>query len=281
MDTSRWAFTLCADDYAISPAVSAGILELLEAGRISATGAITSSRFWPEWAGALAGFAGRAGLGVHLNLTLGEPLGAMPDLAPAGRFLPVRNLIAASRAGRLPAAEISGEIARQLDAFTAATGRIPDFVDGHQHVQALPAVRNALLSLLRERDWHHRVWVRDSGDRVPAILRRRIEVPKALAVAALSRGFAAAARSAGVRTNRGFSGFSAFSPARDYGRDFSRYLAAPGKRHLVMCHPGRVDDALRALDPVTDSRERELAFFASDEFLEILQQYNAELSAGP
>lgn len=281
MSNSSWTFTLCADDYAISPAVSAGIIELLEAGRISATGAMTNSKFWPELAPALAAFSGKAGLGVHLNLTLGAPLGAMPGLAPSAELPSLRTLIAASRAGRLPADEIRAEIDRQLDAFAAATGLVPDFVDGHQHVQALPAVRNGLLEILRERDWHHRVWVRDSSDRVPAILRRRIEVPKALAVAALSRGFGAAARSAGVHTNQGFSGFSAFNAGRDYGRDFARYLAAPGQRHLIMCHPGRVDDALRALDPVTDSRERELAFFASGEFQEVLQQHNAELTPGP
>ncbi|HUN11578.1 MAG TPA: ChbG/HpnK family deacetylase, partial [Rhabdaerophilum sp.] len=34
-------FVLCADDYGMTPAVSRGILRLIEAGRISATGAMT------------------------------------------------------------------------------------------------------------------------------------------------------------------------------------------------------------------------------------------------
>jgi predicted glycoside hydrolase/deacetylase ChbG (UPF0249 family) len=36
-----------------------------------------------------------------------------------------------------------------------------------------------------------------------------------------------------------------------------------------MCHPGEVDEALRALDPATESRLNELAFFRSARFEEI------------
>jgi predicted glycoside hydrolase/deacetylase ChbG (UPF0249 family) len=36
-----------------------------------------------------------------------------------------------------------------------------------------------------------------------------------------------------------------------------RFLEMPGQRHLVMCHPGHVDDTLRRLDPVVESRETE------------------------
>ncbi len=41
-------FVLCADDYAMTPAVSRGILALLEAGRITATGAMTNRPSWPQ-----------------------------------------------------------------------------------------------------------------------------------------------------------------------------------------------------------------------------------------
>ncbi len=38
-----------------------------------------------------------------------------------------------------------------------------------------------------------------------------------------------------------------------------------------MCHPGKVDDELRRLDPVTDQREREYAYLAGDEFAALLR----------
>ena len=42
-----------------------------------------------------------------------------------------------------------------------------------------------------------------------------------------------------------------------------------------MCHPGYVDDALRRLDPVVESRERELAFLTSTAFARTLERANA------
>ena len=35
---------------------------------------------------------------------------------------------------------------------------------------------------------------------------------------------------------------------------------------LVMCHPGQVDAELQRLDPLTDLREREYAYFCGDDF---------------
>lgn len=257
---------LCADDYAFTPAVSAGVREALAAGRLSATSVMTTRPGWPNEAGPLKTVLGEAEAGLHLTLTVGAPLGPMPLLAPDGALPAVGALIKQAVAGRLPIAEIAAEIDRQLDAFEAAFGAPPAFVDGHQHVQVLPGLRDALLDALARRGWAGRIWVRDSADAMMRTLRRGVETRKALTVAALARGFAAAARARGVATNQGFSGFSSFDARRDFGADFARYLVAPGPAHLVMCHPGRVDAELAALDPVTDSRPRELEFLLSPEF---------------
>lgn len=257
---------LCADDYAFTPAVSAGIREALAARRLSATSVMTTRPGWPGEAAALREVLGEAEAGVHLTLTVGAPLGPMPAFAAQGEFPPVGAVIRQAVAGRLPMGEIAAEIDRQLDAFVAAFGEPPAFVDGHQHVQTLPGVRDALLDALARRGWAGRLWVRDSADTVARILRRGVETGKALTVATLATGFAAAARRRAVAVNHGFSGFSSFDSARDFGADFARYLVAPGAAHLVMCHPGRVDAELAALDPVVDSRPRELDFFLSEAF---------------
>jgi hypothetical protein len=39
-----------------------------------------------------------------------------------------------------------------------------------------------------------------------------------------------------------------------------------------MCHPGTVDSELRRLDPLTDLREREYAYFLGDGFPLLLQR---------
>ena len=270
-----FGFSLCADDYAMTPAVSRGILQVLDAGALSATSVMTTSPWWAESAPALRQYAGCADIGLHLNLTTGSPLGSMPGLAPAGALPAIGTFL--SGAARLPLAEINAEIGRQIDAFTAVWGAPPDHLDGHQHVHALPAIRDLVLDHLDRRGWAGKVWLRDSTDHVRRILRRGTSLKKALGLAWLERGAASQARQRGYAANEGFSGFSAFRPGTDYAALFARFLRAPGPRHLVMCHPGYVDDALRRLDPVTDSREEELRYLLSPAFAAVLAERGARL----
>ncbi len=271
-------FILCADDYALSPAVSRGIIEALSAGRISATGVMTTRPGWPQTAAALRPYAASADIGLHLNLTVGAPLTRMPQLAPGGVLPPLRTLLAQARRGLLPEAEIRAEIDAQLDAFALHRHNPPDFLDGHQHVQLLPGVRGWIFDALEQRGLAGAVYLRGGTDRLTAILRRRIQLAKALYVARLARGFGREARSRGFATNTSFAGFSGFDASADTAAAFSRFLTAPGARHLVMCHPGHVDAELVALDPVTGARERELAFLMSDAFPALLARHSATLA---
>ncbi|MDP2357103.1 MAG: ChbG/HpnK family deacetylase [Beijerinckiaceae bacterium] len=272
---------LCADDYGLSPAVSAGILEALAAGRLNATGAMTNQPNWKPAARDLHALQGRgrpqdALFGVHLNLTMGKPLTGAAALASSGSFPQLATFLR----GRLPRealVDVTAEIRAQLDAFEEAMGRAPDFIDGHQHVHVLEPVRGLLLDEAQRRGYAGKVWLRDSADRPDRILRRGVEAKKALALAWFGRGFAKEARARGFEVNEGFSGFSAFDAARDYGADFARYLAQPGARHLVMCHPGHVDEELKSLDPVTTTREQELAFLLSDGFAAAMEKAGARL----
>lgn len=268
---------LCADDYGLSPAVSAGILEALVAGRLNATGAMTNQPNWKPASRDLQALEGRAALfGVHLNLTMGRPITAAAALAPSGRFPQLSTFLR----GKLPRealVDVAHEIRAQLDAFEDAMGRAPDFIDGHQHVHVLEPVRGLLFEEAQRRGYAGKVWLRDSTDRPDRILRRGVETKKALALAWFGRGFAKDARAKGFEVNEGFSGFSAFDSTRSYSADFARYLAQPGARHLVMCHPGHVDDELKSLDPVTTTRELELAFLLSDDFVAAMEKAGARL----
>ena len=51
-----------------------------------------------------------------------------------------------------------------------------------------------------------------------------------------------------------------------FAKIFPRFLDGLPDGGLVMCHPGHVDAELEALDPLTHQREREFAYFSSDEF---------------
>lgn len=274
------SIVLCADDYAMNGGVSEGILALAEAGRISATSCMTNAPDWSRYAQALKRFDGRLGIGLHLTLTWGEPLGPMPRFAPGGAFPALEGVMRQALLRRLDRAELQVEIGRQLDVFSTGFGREPDFIDGHQHVQVLPVVREALLAVLVERGLARRLWLRDSSDRVASILARRVAAPKALLVHALAAGFRRAAADAGFATNAGFSGYSAFDPARPVGPDMARYLEALGKKPLVMCHPG-LPDASDPDEKIGPAREREYAYLASDAFTALLKQRGLRLANAP
>lgn len=252
-------FVLCADDFALTRGVSRSILELLALGKLSATGAMTNRPHWKALAGELSAFSGRADLGLHLNLTCAAPLGSMARVAPGGIFPSLSELARAAAASRAARVEIEAEIARQLDAFEEGLGRAPDFVDGHQHVHVLPGVRGAVLRAIQRRYPEGTVYLRDPADSASAIRQRGVAVGKALVIAGLALGLRPQALRRGIRVNRGFSGVSPFDPARDFGADLQRFLIAPGPAHLVMCHPGHVDDELATLDPVIATRPLEHA----------------------
>ena len=252
-------FVLCADDFALTDGVSRSILALIEAGRLSAAGAMTNRPHWRNFAAAFGALADRADLGLHLNLTCATPLTAMPRLAPGGELPSLPDLARAAVTSPTVRHEIASEIARQLDAFEDAMGGPPAFVDGHQHVHVLPGVRRALLDAVSRRYPRGSLYLRDPHDSPAAIRARGVAVGKALTISALALGFRRAALRRGFPVNRGFAGVVAFDPQRDFAADLRRFLLRPGPAHLVMCHPGFVDDELARLDPVVATRPVEHA----------------------
>lgn len=249
---------LCADDYAMTEGVSRGIEDLAAAGCLSATSAMTGMRHWPARAARIRELSGEVAVGLHFNLTLGEPLGPMPRLAPSGRLPLVGELVTRAVKGDIDTAEIEAETLRQLDAFEAAFGAPPDFLDGHQHVHALPRVRTAVLAALRHRYAGRQLLIRDPSTGVAAAVRMGVATAKSMLLTGLSTGFARAVREAGFMANEGFAGVSAFETGVARA-ELTQFSKVEGRFPIVMCHPGFADAELASLDPLTARREEELA----------------------
>ena len=137
----------------------------------------------------------------------------------------------------------------QLAAFSELFGRAPDFVDGHQHAQLFPQVRDAFLRAVKEAAPD--AWVRQGGRNQP--LAQRLGAPKALVLDILSAQFRKPRRARRHRLQ------SRLSPAPmifrrqpDFGALMRQFLDGLPEGGLVMCHPGFVDDTLVSLDPLTD-----------------------------
>jgi predicted glycoside hydrolase/deacetylase ChbG (UPF0249 family) len=248
---------LCADDYALTEGVSRAIGELAAARRLSATSALVSTAHWPATVRRLLAHRRHLAIGLHLNFTLGAPLGAMPRLAPTGRLPALPALLAWSLLGLLSRREIGDEINRQLDRFEQGLGHPPDHIDGHQHVQALPVIRTALLDAVARRYAASKPLVRDPSDRLGAIAARGLAPAKATLVHVLATGFAAAAARRGLPVNDGISGYSSYSADAPYTQELEKAFTSPASRHIVMCHPGHPDAELAEIDPVVARRRME------------------------
>jgi predicted glycoside hydrolase/deacetylase ChbG (UPF0249 family) len=154
----------------------------------------------------------------------------------------------------------------QLAAFNEMFGRAPDFVDGHQHAQLFPQVRDAFLSAVKQAAPN--AWVRQGGRNRPLV--RRLGTPKALLLDFLSAQFRRRAARAGIAFNPGFAGAYDFAQEPDFGMLMRQFLAELPEHGLIMCHPGFVDETLISLDPLTTQREHEHAFLGGEEFPRLL-----------
>jgi predicted glycoside hydrolase/deacetylase ChbG (UPF0249 family) len=260
--------TLCADDFAMHPAIDDAVVQLAHRGRLSATSCMTTSPRWAEAARTLADAPRTLATGLHLNLTEGHG-----DAAPT-----LGTVLIDAYARRLDGAGIAQAIARQLDDFEQAMRRTPDFIDGHQHVHQLPVVRDALLAMLERRY--------AGAKQAPAIratvpVRWRWAAGKA-GVLALLGGLRLQRLLArrGLRHNRGFAGvygFDAATPA-DYGRHMERWLAACGDGTLLMCHPANAEVTG---DAIAAARVVEFDYLASDAFGDALRRHGVVLSGCP
>lgn len=259
---------MCADDYGLAPGVSIAIAELIAAGRLSATSAMSSLPDWRRAAPELRAVVAHspADVGLHLTLTDHRPITAASGLAEGGRLPALGRLLKQALAGRLPRDAVREELRAQLDAFEDAWGAPPDYIDGHQHVHLLAGVREAVVEEVLRRYPRGRVWVRDCVEAPARSLRRGVAAPKALFISALGLPLRRLLRSAGIPANDGFSGLHDFGATQPLAAKMRRFLAELGPLPLVHVHPGRVDEALRACDSLTTPREAELAYLASDAF---------------
>ena len=268
---------LCADDYGISPAVSAAIRELVARRLINATSAmVVTPSFSSREASSLREAAGaRAAIGLHLTLT--APFRPLTDFAPRrnGAFLPLSDMASRALVRRLDRSRLETEIASQFAAFRDAFGRSPDYIDGHQHIHVFPQISDALVRAINREA--PQAWLRQCGRAASAP--KSLADPKGYILDALSARLRRLAAQHGVRTNPAFAGTYSFRPDADFSKLFDEFLDGLPDGGLVMCHPGKVDRELRELDPLTDLREREYAFFLGERFPRLLAERGYALAS--
>jgi hypothetical protein len=201
-----------ADDFGLTPGVSAGILRAHRHGIVTSTTVIVTGAIPPAQIDAALGSG--IGIGLHVNLTFGAPItGARSLVDGGGRFM--RDPLQALSRAKRP--EIESEIEAQLERFEVLFRRGPTHVDTHHHIGLHSPVREAVLSLAGRR----RLPVRSQG-------------PTARQVA----------RSAGLATPDHFFGESGPGAYWTLARALSHLKRLPGGVSEFMVHPGYCDEAL-------------------------------------
>ncbi len=254
--------SLCADDFGQSAAINAGVLSLLASGRLQATSVLSEGPVWAEGAARLKALLSstnpQADVGLHLNLT--HPFEGAILARPLPHWLLSCTLRLASKH------EVRDSFLRQVEAFVRHYDRLPDYLDGHQHVHAFPVVRDAVMEII-DQCWQGqtvRPWLR-----VPERLTGDDAAFKAFVLRASTRGFGALAESHGLRTTPAFGGLYSLQPDDGFEGRIKRWLRESPDGTLIMCHPGLTNrEAPDASDPIAPARAVEYAYLSGEAFLD-------------
>lgn len=131
-----------ADDFGLTSAVNAGIVEAYERGVLRSTSLIVTA---PGFEDAVARAKAAPGLDVGVHLTLVEEAPALPperipSLLSGGRFWPTHGAVGQRwLSRRWRTGEACAELVAQLERY-GATGLPASHYDGHQHLHLLPGV---------------------------------------------------------------------------------------------------------------------------------------------
>jgi len=192
------------------------------------------------------------GLGVHLNVTLGEPLSRRSEVSlllnPEGRF--ARPL---EYWKRLPSVrEVVREYQAQIRLFEKRFGRIPDHVDTHHHLHDHPLFFQALSSVARK-------W------KIPV---RRSRIFQMTEFGPLSKGL--------KTTDFLFGNLEA-----PFYWQMPAFLGLienlPDGTSEIGCHPGFCDAELRKISSLQAAREAELKLFSDKRLRKKLANQGIEL----
>jgi hypothetical protein len=269
--SARRVISVCVDDFGQHEGINGAALDLADRRRVSAISCLVDGPAWPSGAGALQACAPGLEAGLHLNLT--EDFGQ-------GACYPLKSLIARAYGRRLDHVLLRTAIQLQFDRFEQAMGRLPDFVDGHQHVHQLPVIRDQLIAVMDQRYGPARPWLRSTlpaaGCNPPVPLSSAGFKPwlvgrlgaKSLRALAGRRGYPQNSHLVGVY---GF-GLS----ETDYLLRMKAWLACAGDGDVLLCHPSL---PWPGGDGLQDARNREYRALAGEAFSALLE--SARLEVGP
>lgn len=206
---------LCADDFGMTSDINRATAELARTGKIDAVSCMVNMPFFTA---AELSDLGSVQLGLHFTL--------------AETPQEFRQLVLRAYARRLNRREFYNKLAAQYERFEQVTGRKPDFIDGHLHIQQLPVVRDVLIEFIQNRCATCLPYVRN------AAMPLRQCTMKSFLIAAPGRTLRRKLLAAGVPTNDGFGGIYNYANFMRYPQHLEKFLRTVPETGIIMVHPG-------------------------------------------
>ena len=177
---------------------------------------------------------------------------------------------------QLTQADIEQHLRCQLKLFATHFGRTPDFIDGHQHIQQLPVIRDAIINVYQNEFLDKKPYIRVAMIKnIPDIMRKPCVIKQLIIHATGASKLKSRLCDLQIPHNTYFSGIYDFSSTANYGKLFAQFLPKSTETTIIMCHPGEA--SLDGLDPIRDSRPLELAYLSGKQFSQDLQQAQIKL----
>ncbi len=233
---------------------------------------LTNATGWPEAANMLYPYNKEVAVGLHFNLTQGQPLSS-----ELKKMFSLKELIIKSQLRQLDQKVIAGELRAQLSQFIAEFKQLPDFIDGHQHVHQFPVVRDALFEVYEAQLRDEHAYIRSTYNRPTLVKFSSVGYVKQM-ILFLCGGwkFKKELVKRQIPHNTTFSGIYDFSVDADYEKLFPEFLSYVENNGMIMCHPGLPAPA-DGEDEIYVTRPKEFAYFAGSQFLKLLETNNISL----
>jgi predicted glycoside hydrolase/deacetylase ChbG (UPF0249 family) len=267
-----------ADDLGLTVGVAQGILDAHLNGIVTSASLMVNMPAAEESVSLVLEKAPELGIGLHINFTAGAPCSPpeqVPDLiSDSGAFRPkleqVKNLYS------VDAGQLEVELAAQLCRFEELVGRPPDHLDSHHHITYLnPRTADMVSELARGLGVPIRKAIPDRQTALATAVELGLAPDEAQAAVKVDELLAAVSVRDVVMPDHFIAGF--FGQRATMGDLLNLLIDTQAGVTELMCHPGLVDESLRAISSYADRRADELRILTHPSVRELIHSQFIQL----
>ena len=262
---------LCADDFGYNQNISSAIIELVKRNLISATSCMTDFPAWDEYASELKSLENSCDVGLHFNLTDNYP----ENSVTTSDYSSLSKLMSAAILRKIDVCFIENEFDRQIGKFVNSFGRLPDYIDGHQHVHQFPVIQSVIVNQIEK---YYKPGSYPYVRVTTPVIEKKIDPFKAFIILLYgAHSLKKKLIERNIKYNKAFAGIYKFKNYQNFPVYMESWLDNMPDSTLMMCHPGS-SNSTRDSDPISESRYNEYDFLKSNDFSRLCEKYNINIS---